>query len=102
MGRAGHHLVLSRYKELRGHHQLVWEGCGSIAGPGLSLEVRPGPGRGEFGVRVQLWPQVVGTGRVSMSALKVYSVGVAVECGDLVGGGTGMAQGPDSPGAGGT
>lgn len=51
---------------------------------------------------VQLWPPVFGTGRVGRSALKVYSVGKAVERGDLVGDSIRMVQGPDSPGVDGT
>lgn len=37
VGCAGHYLVLSRYQELRGYHQLVWEGCGWIVGPRAEL-----------------------------------------------------------------
>lgn len=37
VGCAGHYLVPSRYKELRGYLQLVWKGCGSTAGPGAEL-----------------------------------------------------------------
>lgn len=101
VGRTGYYLVLSRYQELRGHHQLVWEGCGSIVEP--RVEVRAGPGRGEFRAIGQPWPRVVGTGRVVVSPLKVYRVEYgAVKCGDLVEDGIGIVQGPDSPGVGGT
>lgn len=37
VGRTGYYLVLSRYQELRGHHQLVWEGCGLIVEPRVEL-----------------------------------------------------------------